>query len=254
MAFSKVNAVYKCFDILDFMARNNDPMGITEIASAMDLNKSTVYNIINSLVDLGVLNKANNRYSFGAKLYRLGQVIDYETVLTNKVRSYLERFSQQTKLTVSLGIRSGMKLVLLERIERQGGIDVFTNRSKVRPLLDGAYGRAILSLLTDDEVEKTLKGQDLVKRTPKTVTDKKKYRSLVQEAREKGAAIEQGEFYEGIWGIAVPFYISYLGIQAVIWTIGLQLLVNDSDLHRYARLLKKVVEEVKQAFEVDSPR
>jgi IclR family transcriptional regulator, KDG regulon repressor len=249
MAFTKVNAVYKCFDILDLLARQKGPMGVSEIAVAVKLNKSTVYNIVNSLVDMGVLNRADNRYNFGAKLYLLGQAIDYESLLIRKVRPYLERFSSQTRLTVSLGVRSGTTLIVLERIETPGGIVVSSTRSKVRPLLDGAHGKAVLSLLSDEEVEELLDGQRLARHTPKTVTDKKKYLAAIQRIRAEGVAVDRGELYEGIWAAAVPFQIGYLGIHAVIWAIGLQVQVNERDIRSHAGLLKDVVAQVQRELD-----
>ena len=109
MPFNKVNAVYKCFHILDLLSRNNGPMGISEIATAVNLNKSTVYNIINSLTDLDVLNKTNGKYHFGPKLYLLSQAIDYDSLVTRRVRPFLERLSKQINLSVCLGIRSGTR-------------------------------------------------------------------------------------------------------------------------------------------------
>ncbi|PKN66002.1 MAG: hypothetical protein CVU57_07390 [Deltaproteobacteria bacterium HGW-Deltaproteobacteria-15] len=244
MAFSKVNAVYKCFDILDLLARNNGSMGVSEIASAVDLHKSTVYNILNSLVDLGVLNKTENKYSFGAKLYLLGHVIDYESLVVRQVRPHMQRFSEETKLTTSFGIRAGMRLVVLERIELPGAITVATHGGKVRPLLDGAYGKAVLSILPDMEIQEILNTHELIKRTPRTVTDRKKYLAMIQKTRDEGVAIERGEFYEGIWGVAVPIAIPFLNTQAVIWAFGLEIKENERAINGYAKLLKRLATEI----------
>lgn len=244
MAFNKVNAVYKCFDILDLLARNKGSMGVSEIASTVDLHKSTVYNILNSLVDLGVLNKTENKYSFGAKLYLLGQAIDYESLLIRKARPHLQRFSEQNKLTTSLAIRSGMRLVVLERIEPPGAITVSTKKGRVRPLLDGAHGRALLSILPDTEIQEILATTELLKHTPHTIADKKKYLAMIQKARHEGAVIEYGELYEGIWGIAVPILIPFLDIQAVIWTFGLEIKDNERSISAYAKSLKILAADI----------
>jgi len=248
MAFTKVNAVYKCFDILDLLGRNNGPMGVSEIASAVDLHKSTVYNIINSLVDLGVLNKTENKYSFGAKLYLLGQAIDYESILVRKARPHLQRFSEQNKLTTSLAIRSGMRLVVLERIVPPGAITVSTRKGKVRPLLDGAHGRAVLSILPDTEIQEVLSTNDLIKHTPRSVTDKRKYLAMIQKDRQEGAVIERGELYEGIWGVAVPIPIPFLDIQAVIWTFGLEIKDNERSINVYTKLLKRLAADILESL------
>ena len=51
-AFKRVPAVDKCFAILELLAQSKEPMGISGISGKLDLNKSTVFNIVHTLTDL----------------------------------------------------------------------------------------------------------------------------------------------------------------------------------------------------------
>lgn len=249
MAFKQVNAVHRCFHILDLLARHNAPMGISEIASATGLNKSTVYNLLHSLVELTVLHKADDKFFFGPKFFLLGQAIDYESLLSRRIRPRLEAFSEQTRLTTSLGIRSGSKLIVLDRIVMPGGIDV-VNKSRSRPLLDGVHGLAVLSLLPDDEVQAFLEREEPIKFTRKTVTGKRRLLGRIQDIRDSGLAIEREEYHPGIWAVAAAFWVSNLGTQAVVWTFGLESRVDDGAVRAYAVALRDLVARIKSDFEV----
>jgi len=234
-------------DVLDLVARSTGPMGISEIAAAMRLNKSTVYNMLHSLVDLAVLNKIGDKFSFGPKFYLLGRTIDYENLLSGRIRPHLEKYSEQTRLTASLGIRSGSNLIVLDRTVVPGGIDV-VNKSRIRPLLDGVHGTAVLALLSDGEVEAFLERNPLTRYTEKTITDRKKYLRKISGIRESGVALDREEYHPGIWAAAVAFPVPTLGVQAVIWTFGLESRVDDCDIQAYAGKLRDVVRRIGNEF------
>ena len=67
--FKRVPALDKCFDILDFLANSSKAPGISEISKALGYHKSTVFNIVHTLVDLGVLEREpENKFRFGTRL------------------------------------------------------------------------------------------------------------------------------------------------------------------------------------------
>jgi IclR family KDG regulon transcriptional repressor len=55
--FKRVPALDKCFDILEFLARSQGPVGVSELSKATGYHRSTVFNMLNTLADLHVLSK-----------------------------------------------------------------------------------------------------------------------------------------------------------------------------------------------------
>jgi DNA-binding IclR family transcriptional regulator len=53
----RVPAIDKCFNILGLLAQSKDPLGISDIAKSLTYNRSTVFHIAYTLVDLGILEK-----------------------------------------------------------------------------------------------------------------------------------------------------------------------------------------------------
>jgi hypothetical protein len=71
--FKKVPAIDKCFAILQLLAKSKQALGISEISQLLDLNKSTVFNIIYTLKHLGALEQHHDgKFHFGTLLYLLG--------------------------------------------------------------------------------------------------------------------------------------------------------------------------------------
>lgn len=251
MAFKKVSAIYKCFDVLELLARNTAPMGVSEIAAAAAVNKSTVYNMLHSLADLTVLNRVDDKFCIGPKFFLLGQSVDYESLLTGRLRPYLQQFSERTGLTTSLGIRSGFKLITLERVMVPGGIDVI-NKSRTRSLVDGVHGTAVLALLADDEVTAFLTSNPLTRFTPRTVTDRNAFLRKIAGIRKSGVAFDREEYHAGIWAIAAAFQVAVLGTQAVIWIFGLESRAGEREINAHAVALREMVDQIERELAVDN--
>ena len=65
-----INSVQKAIDILNLFDRQNSELGTTEIAKILDMPKSTVAGLINTLEANGFLdqNPENRKYRLGLKL------------------------------------------------------------------------------------------------------------------------------------------------------------------------------------------
>ena len=57
MNFKRVPAIEKCFSILSLLAEEKRSLGYSEIVRNLDLNKSTVFNILHTLYELDILEK-----------------------------------------------------------------------------------------------------------------------------------------------------------------------------------------------------
>jgi len=67
-------AVARALDILKIVGNSNEPMSLTDISRALDIPKTTAFNIINTLVDekcLVVKDKRSKLYELGIGIYEL---------------------------------------------------------------------------------------------------------------------------------------------------------------------------------------
>jgi DNA-binding IclR family transcriptional regulator len=120
--------------------------GITfaELARALDAPKSSVHGFLSGLLAKGWLYEADRRYYLGPAVYGL-------TLASGHIRAGLvthadlEALSQETKLTVFLGVQAGDHLIY---VDEAGTDDVagYEARSNIRrTLLATASGKALLA-------------------------------------------------------------------------------------------------------------
>jgi IclR family KDG regulon transcriptional repressor len=149
---------------------------------------------------------------------------------------------------VFLGIRSGMRAVIIDKVNSTFDITVMSEVGMRIPLLAGAGGKALLSLLPDDEIDRILLKNDLKPFTPFSCTDKRKYKSMILETRETGIAFDLEEYIEGIRAFAVPLNLNNEGIVAAIWAVGLKDQIKNTQIDSYAEFLKGIAERIETLF------
>lgn len=243
--FKRVPAIDKCFTILGLLVRAKKPMGISSISNALKYNKSTVFNIVYTLNDIGILEYGrNNEFRLGTQLYVLGKAASRGSELINTIHPYLEEINRKTRMMVFLGIQSDLRAIILDKIDSTFDIRVISEVGMRIPLLAGAGGKALLSLLPDVEIDKILSQNKLKKFTPFSCTSKRKYKAIIQKTREEGIAFDMEEYIEGIRALAVPLNISRENSPAAIWAVGLRMQVKDEVIPQYSEFLKKIATEI----------
>ena len=244
-AFKRVPALDKCFAMLELLARSDKPLGVSDISKALDFNKSTVFNIVHTLDDLGVLEKApNGKFQFGTRLYILGRAAGRASSLISTVHPYLEEINHKTRLSAFLGMRQGLSAVIIDKADAAFDIKIFSEIGMRIPLLAGAGGRAFLAQLSDDDVDEILAKNDLKRFTPNACVNKKTYKKMVRKARTDGIAIDMEEYIEGIRAFALPLNTTQADTQLALWVVGLKRQINDETIPRYSKLLKKIAREI----------
>jgi IclR family KDG regulon transcriptional repressor len=247
--FKRVPALDKCFALLDLMAHTKKPLGISDLSNALGYHKSTVFNMVYTLVDLGILeNGTEGKFRFGPRLYALGKASGGGSELVSTVHPYLEEISKKTKLSVFLGIRSGKRAVIMDKVDSPFDIKVSSEAGMAIPLLAGAGGKVLLSQLSDAELGDLLSESKLKKFTPASCTQKQNYRSMIKKAREEGFALDDEEYIEGVRALAVPLHLNRGNLHAAIWVVGLKSQIKDEVLPSFRSMLKDIARRIEIRF------
>jgi DNA-binding IclR family transcriptional regulator len=248
-AFKQVPAVRKCFAVLQLFATSKQPLGLTEISKTLELNKSTVFNLVHTLVDLGVLeHRLNGKFAFGTQLYLLGRAAASQAELIKTVRPYLEELSLNSNFSSFLGIRSGLKAVIVDKVDTAVELRVASDVGMRLPLYAGAGGRALLCQLTDAELDEVLAEIELEKFTPSACVDKEKFKQSIQEARRRGVVFDIEEYILGMVAVAVPLNTYRPGLQAAIWAVGLTRHASDGQVPELSRRLQAIAKQLDMRF------
>ncbi|NTV59340.1 MAG: IclR family transcriptional regulator, partial [Deltaproteobacteria bacterium] len=236
----------------ELLAGRERPFCISEIARALGYSKSTVYNMLHTLVDLEVLEPTKeNTFRFGARLYALGKSAGHGSDLISTVHPYLEQINQRTGLSVFLGIRSDGHAVILDKVDSPDDIKVSSETGMRIPLLAGAGGKVLLSLLSEAEQDGLLSENKPRPFTPNSCVGRKEYKEMIKTARRDGFAFDDEEYIEGVRALAVPLHLHRAHLQAAIWMVGLRSQIKDEDFPLYRSMLEETAKKIETRFSME---
>jgi DNA-binding IclR family transcriptional regulator len=174
----------------------------------MELSKSTIYGLVNTLVAKGYLeqNVQTKRYRLGIKLFEFGTLVLKRMDLRNEAKPFCEELVSKHNATVHLAAHYGDEIVYIDKVDAPGAMIVYSQTGKRAPMHCTGVGKAILAFLSDDEMIRFLAKGDLQKYTEHTITDPEELYRELRRVRTCGYAVDNEEIETGLRCVAAPIF------------------------------------------------
>jgi len=239
---AKINATKLSFQVVETVYDLNDP-GVTEIANTTDIPRSTVFDHLQTLEQLGFLINRDGTYRTSTRFLALGNRARNDMKIYSKSNPRLEELSQDVQEFVGLEIMENGLSVLLSVIEgqkasRMGVGNVYAGlRTRLHTT---ATGKAILSQLPDTRVREIIDRYPLNASTENTITNEEILFENLAEIRDQGYALDLEERFSGMQGIGAPIVSTDEGIIGAIFVYGPRNRLSDDRLE--TEIADKVLE------------
>lgn len=247
--YKRVPAIDKCFSILALIAEAKRPFGFNEVVKNLGLNKSTVFNILHTLNDLNVLERGpDGLFRLGTRLFVLGNAAAGGSELIQTVHPYLETINREFKLSTFFGILSDQEVIIVDKADRAHRIKISSEIGMRIPIFAGVAGKALLSQLSETDIDEILSANTPKRYTPRTIIDKAVYKKEILSVKKTGIAYDREEYIEGLIALAVPVLTHREDLQAAIWAVGLKQEFREDGMKRIATFLSNIIEEINYRF------
>jgi IclR family acetate operon transcriptional repressor len=210
VAASSVRSLDRAVAVLDAFRERRGEMGVSEMARATGLSRSTAHRLLASLEVHGLVQQlpASGRYALGPHLLRLAHAVDPTTAhvsLQTFARPVMERLRDHCDETVGLHVRvSPTARAVVDQVEsRQPLRRTYTDLGQPIPIHEGAPGKLLLALSPEGVRERVLGGA-LERATERTITAAAELRAELERIRAAGYALSLEERVAGVFGLAVP--------------------------------------------------
>ena len=205
VARRSVQSVDRALDLLEALASSEGEVSITSLAHRTSLHVSTVHRLLTTLLRRGYVrqNPDTSRYFTGAKLATLAEGTSRFNELRHRARSILKTLTDQTRETSNLVVLDDLMAVYIDTVPSPHVVRMFTTIGNRVPLHATGAGKALLSWLPPDRRESLLDRLDLRAHTARTIIEKPTLRRALEEIRERGYAVDDEEFDEGVRCVAV---------------------------------------------------
>ncbi len=219
MSNTVTQSVERAFLVVEHLAEHGE-MGVSELSSELDMPVSTVYDYLQSLTEMGYITKADKQYKPTMKFLEVGYQQLHRSNIYRAARAELADLAADTGEHVTLMVEENGEGVLLDVQEGEQAVDFLAYPGARMPLHATAPGKAILAHLPDARVEAIVKEKGLPALTNNTVTDSEHLYEQLQEIRDQGYAVDDGERIAGMVLVAAPVLDRSDRLRAAVCVAG----------------------------------
>ena len=154
-----VRAVERALDILLCFANESD-LGLTEIASRVDLHKSTVHRLLASLEGKGFIirDPASEKYKLGYRVWELSANLMQSDDMSVVLLPEMERLRDLVGETISLYVRDGNERIRIQAVQSRLAIRRVAPIGARLPLIVGASSKILVAFAEKSVQEEILEG------------------------------------------------------------------------------------------------
>lgn len=197
-------SVGKALALLEAFQDAGEPVGVTHLAAAAGLPKSTAYRLLGILLEWGLVERSGSGYCLGAHLFELGNAIPScgPSGLREIASPHLMRLYEASHETVHLGVLDGTAVIYVERL--CGRNAPAASRVGVRvPAESAALGKVILAFSSREVVTRVL-ARGLQRQSAYTIVEPQPFVEHLKAIRSAGIAFDREETFLGIACVAAP--------------------------------------------------
>lgn len=219
-----IQSVKRTFDILEYISQNGNLVRLNDIAHALQLQKTTVHNFLNTLKELGYVeqDELSPRYRLTSKLQDLYVPVSTIPILKNKLRPALEQITKQTGETSYLSVQMGtfFRHELISEPRRSVRISLELNKDF--GMLKTAIGKVFMANSVHLQ-------NALLENLPET--EKLKLVSELQQILNLNYALDFEEFEPDLNCVAIPIkeqqrVVAVLGVSGPAFRFGKEEMLN----------------------------
>lgn len=199
---STVASDERAFDILESLKRRQSA-GVTELAEALDMPKSTVHAHLSTLCDRGyVVQNADDRYRLALRFLDLGMVARLNRPVYTEVQPHLEELAAETGEKAWCAVEENGQAVLVATAVGDRAVHTNARVGQHVELHRIGAGKAILASLDADRRREILAGYAFP--LPGSAASRSSFEAELATVRERGVAYGNEQFIQGVSSVAAP--------------------------------------------------
>jgi DNA-binding IclR family transcriptional regulator len=197
-----IGATKTSFGIVEHL-RSNGAAGVSEVATALGVSKSTAHNHLQTLARLGYVIQTDDGYDLSLKFLDLGDHARKRHAL------YHASISEMDDLVEAVGERGQVMVeengrgVYIYQVKTEQGVQTDSHIGTTVDLHTTAVGKSYLAFC-DEATRDRLLGDNLSELTSNTISDREALLDDLEAIRERGHAFNDEERITGMRAVGAP--------------------------------------------------
>lgn len=225
--------------ILEIIANFGKPMSVTQLSQELDVHKSTIFRLLNTLSSRGFVEQdpETQKYKLGLKILELSNRLLFNLEVSNVALPYLRDIVERLAVVGHLGVLNDSEVVYIQKIEGSEASVMYSQIGRRAPVHCTSMGKSMLAYLPEEDARRILEAKGLQRMTPKTICSIDELIENLRIVRFRGYALDNEENEMGIRCIGAPI-LDYHG--SVIAAISISSSISRLDELKFVELTKEV--------------
>ncbi|WP_423460302.1 IclR family transcriptional regulator [Ottowia sp. VDI28] len=247
------NTLIKGLKLLEVLAYQVRPMGVTELAAATGMPKSGAHRLLQALLDESyVVRRSEGSYAASMKLWEIASAALPGFDLCRRARPVMEALASQTGETVHLAVLDGDQVVYVHKVMGRDKADSSAPVGTRAPAHCVATGKAMLAFKTKEQLLQVASALRPI--TSRTITDSDTFLGQMHAIRRDGYAVTKGEWREGFSGVAAPVFGQAGEVSTAIGVSGSCAALSAERIERLACQVKAAARQLSVHSQASGPQ
>lgn len=248
-----VKTTQTSLEIVEEIRRKNGST-LTELATALELAKSTVHNHLATLTEAGYLVKEGSHYHVGLRFLQFGEHARSRRELYTPAKIQVYRLAESTNEEANFAVMENGHMYSVEYVMGDANPSnpavgsTFLKVGSRFQMHNSAPGKAVLSQLPRERVSTIVDQHGLPATTENTITDRETLFDELDDIQGQGYATNDEELETGFRSIAAPLalpdgtVVGSLSIGGPAYRFNLE----EQSIGRSVDILQEAIENVEQ--------
>ena len=202
-----VPVLEKTFSIINHISEQEEGSTFSELVnSSLNIPKSTLFKILQTLEADGWIERRNSRYILGNTLIHYGLRSLAKKDLRSVANPYLYRLMMRTGEPSHLAVLAGQQSMLIDVCMTTHPIKFASPVGSMFPLYCTSHGKVFLAFATTPPNPLQIEESAMKKRTQRTIITKAALETELAKIREQGYAVDDMELIDDIRCCAAPVW------------------------------------------------
>ncbi|MDK3075772.1 IclR family transcriptional regulator [Sedimentitalea sp. JM2-8] len=244
-----IQSLDRALEVLDTIALANG-LSLTELANRLDQSPATMYRVLSTLEarEFVEIDPLNQTWHIGPMAFRLGSAFLRRSSVAERSRPAMRALMTASGETSNLGVQKQGDVMFIGQVETHETIRAFFPPGTLSPMPASGIGKALLSRLSDDALDRFLKSYPMVRFTEKTIMEPEALKAELSAIRNRGYAFDDEEKTLGMRCVAAPILNIYGEAVAGLSLSGPTLRMPPDRIAALGTLVKDAADKVSRSL------
>jgi DNA-binding IclR family transcriptional regulator len=201
-----LNTIARTGTVLGLFTAETPEWGLTEVAATLALPKSTTFDLLASLAEIGLLQQtSDDRYRLGWQLLVIRRRLINSMGVNDQTQRTVAALAHHLNAAITIGACDGRRVICIANASVSPSGPVLAEGARL-PGHTSALGKFLIAQLPWPKVHERIKQHGLPALTVNSVSDIDVFRQQLTCAQQNDLAVEHGETIIGQSCLAVGIY------------------------------------------------